>query len=530
MQRFLRNILNHPAIFMGVLGLVGLINTGLYLSILPDRLTNPKLGLDAGDFLSAILTGGIPHPTGYPTYMIFGRLFQLIPFGTPVWKAGLFSALCMAAASGMIAAWAGLFWAQAFSHSGAVVAGIVSGLAFGTAPLVFSHAVIVEVQGLQMLLVVSTLGWLVLHLLPTRIVAPRWVAYLLAGVIGIGFGNHITLVLLLPLFMPVIWRALRDPAARKPVLIQLGLIGSGLWIYLYLPLAARQFPAINWGNPQTVEGFWWMISGAPYQGFLTNPSLILIGDRVRSLMTIALEQFGWVGLGMGILGAIQFPSGERRVAWIFVYILSVYSAFSVLYASDDSIAYLLPAILVYALWIGAGVIAVWDRRWRMLPWGWILILGVCASFLLRIPAVQAQVDSRGETQAADFAERLMTEAPQNALIITSATEDTFPVWYYHFGLGNRPDLRVIVLSLTQFTWYQQVLVRTYPDLAYPPLDAIDPNDVDWGEQIQVLNPERAVCYSSVISGSKFELKFECNFRKSGHVFQTRPVIHLENMP
>lgn len=513
MQRFLMNVLNHRSLFAGVFGLVGLVNAGLYLSILPDRLTNPKLGMDAGDFLSALLTGGIPHPTGYPTYMILGRLFQLAPFGSPVWKAGLFSALCMAVASGLLAAWAGLFWNRIILRPAAAIAGIVSGLAFGTAPLIFSHAVIVEVQGLQMLLLVNTLGWLTLNLFPTRIATPHWVVYLLACMVGIGFGNHITLILLLPLFVPVIWRAFRDPVARKPILIQFALIGSGLSVYLYLPLSASQFPAINWGNPQTVAGFWWMISGAPYQGFLANPSLTLIGERARSLMTIALEQFGWVGVGMGIWGAIRFPSGERRMASILLYILSAYCAFSILYASDDSVTYLLPALLVYALWIGAGVVVVWGRRWHRVAWGQIIILGLSASLLLRIPNIRAQVDPRGEIQAADFVEKLLIEAPKDALIVTSATEDTFPIWYYHFGLGKRPDLRVIVLSLTQFTWYQQVLVRTYPDLAYPPLDTVDPNAVIWGEQVQALNPERTMCYSTIISGSKSELKFNCTFRK-----------------
>lgn len=513
MPRFLRKALDHPSIFTGAFVLVGVVNAGLYLSILPDRLTNPKLGQDAGDFLSALLTGGIPHPTGYPTYMILGRLFQLLPCGTPVWKAGLFSALCMAAASGLVAAWAGLFWKRITSRLAATVAGVVSGLTFGTAPLVFSHAVIVEVHGLQMLLVVSTLGWLTLNLLPNQITDPHWVVYLLAGVVGIGFGNHITLILLLPLFVPVIWRALREPVARKPILIQFVLIASGLSIYLYLPLAASRFPPINWGNPQTVEGFWWMISGAPYQGFLANPSISLIGERIRSLMAIALEQFGWVGLGLGILGATQFPSGERRMGLILLYIVSVYCAFSILYASDDSVTYLLPAILAYALWIGAGIVVVSRLIWHKFAWGQLIILGLGASLLLRTPNIRAQVDPRGESQSADFAEKLLVEAPQDALIVTSAAEDTFPIWYYHFGLGKRPDLRIIVLSLTQFAWYQQGMVRTYPDLIYPGLNAVDPNNVDWGEQIPFLNPERAVCYSRVTSGPKSELKFDCTFKK-----------------
>ena len=63
----------------------------LYFFMLPSDYTAANNGADGGDLLSAILTGGIPHPTGYPTYLMFGKLFQLIPFGTPYYKGALLS-------------------------------------------------------------------------------------------------------------------------------------------------------------------------------------------------------------------------------------------------------------------------------------------------------------------------------------------------------------------------------------------------------------------------------------------------------
>jgi hypothetical protein len=54
---------------------------GLYGFTASSRLTWSNHGVDGDDFVAAILTGGIPHPTGYPTYLILGRLFQWISFG-----------------------------------------------------------------------------------------------------------------------------------------------------------------------------------------------------------------------------------------------------------------------------------------------------------------------------------------------------------------------------------------------------------------------------------------------------------------
>ena len=49
---------------------------------------------------------------------------------------------------------------------------------------------------------------------------------------------------------------------------------------------------------------------------------------------------------------------------------------------------------------------------------------------------------------------------------------------------NVPDLRIVVLSLTQFVWYQQTLVHTYPDLNFPTVYTQDLPNADWGQQIQ----------------------------------------------
>src|SRR5262245_41092945 len=54
---------------------------------------------DSGELVAAVHTLGIPHPTGYPLYVLLGKLWTLaLPFGSIAWRMSVFSAVCAAAA------------------------------------------------------------------------------------------------------------------------------------------------------------------------------------------------------------------------------------------------------------------------------------------------------------------------------------------------------------------------------------------------------------------------------------------------
>src|ERR1700690_1641731 len=62
-------------------------------------------GGDSGELTAAALTGGVPHPSGYPLFAILARLFAALPLGhSPAWRVNLLSAISMAAAGGLVCA------------------------------------------------------------------------------------------------------------------------------------------------------------------------------------------------------------------------------------------------------------------------------------------------------------------------------------------------------------------------------------------------------------------------------------------
>src|SRR3989338_6586924 len=57
---------------------------------------SPTVGLeDSGEFIAVVASLGVAHPSGYPLYVVLGKLFTLlIPFGDIAWRVNLFSAFC----------------------------------------------------------------------------------------------------------------------------------------------------------------------------------------------------------------------------------------------------------------------------------------------------------------------------------------------------------------------------------------------------------------------------------------------------
>ncbi len=142
---------------------------------------------------------------------------------------------------------------------------------------------------------------------------------------------------------------------------------------------------------------------------------------------------------------------------------------------------------------------------------WVVLIGLIISF----PQTFQQIRPQAGYTAADYAEEVLSQFPENAIVETSSDVDTFPLWAYHFGYGFRKDIYIIVLPLTQFDWYQQTLRHSYPSLGYPNVLNSTTSSL-WGEQIESMNKDHIVCKGMVQNTSKLNITFTCS---NGKVIQ-----------
>lgn len=473
--------------------LVGIL-TVVYLSTMAPDLTWANRGADGADLITAAYTGGVPHPSGYPSYMLIARVFQWIPLGTLAFRTNLMS--------GFFAILAALFTSSLTTRSITIetkflwlqpLIGFLAGLAFGLSPLLWSQAVITEVYTLHAFFVA-----LILILTPMASGDFRFLRFPLGKynawwdrlgglVFGLAIGNQLTVIFLLPVWfffgvlkngdsknliiqptedkitflIPRIrWRSL----TRRSFWLLLGLT-----VYLIIPLRARSGSAINWGYAVDWEGMWWLISGELYQDRVFSLDLGYLWPRIRNWAGLLREQFGFPGLVIGFYGLLYGEARYRRFSWITVWIFMAYSLFAIGYNSSDSYVLLIPVFLVFTLWMGLGFAAIFDRLKKIGKSPvWLPITGILMIILILGNAWSnyANVDAGQDTRAIDFATNVLENAPENAILFVHEDEDAFTLPYYTFALGERPDL-VILSEALVLDWYRQIMRETYPDLKIP---------------------------------------------------------------
>jgi hypothetical protein len=461
--------------------LVFLILMACYLPSLAPGLTWAHGGADGGDLITAVALNGVPHPSGYPLYLLLAKPFLALPLGNLAFRANLFSAFCFALASALLFN-VSLQWLQ--GRQFALPAAAAAALSFGLSPLVWSQAVIAEVYGLQALLTV-------IILLQSFSCPKTRVCSLLRGLtLGLALGNHLTSLFLLPL----LFFDFRSPGRlsfRDIVIRLLGFL-MGCLVYLILPLYAAQSPPVNWMGPVAWSSFWDLVSGRVYQSYFT---LDLVGERMRGIAGLLLRDFTLLGVPLGIFALFRSP--KDRFSWSLFWLFFIHGLFSLVYGSKDSYVYLIVAWVAFSLWIGQGVqwvLASLPPR-KYLPL--MVSLALAAFFIARAFLIFPQVDASQDHRAEDFAQRVLENAPHGALLLAVDDEASFVMGYYLFVENHRPDLTLISEGLLSYSWYQHSLRSQDPGLVLP-------SDNDSGAYELIMLNARPYCWVKGAAPSRLD--------------------------
>ena len=100
----------------------------------------------------------------------------------------------------------------------------------------------------------------------------------------------------------------------------------------------------------------------------------------------------------------------------------------------------------------------------------VIFRAALITLLLAVPAISAarfwrENDLSHDREAQEFVTRALADAAPDALILTSSDGPTFALWYAVYGLGQRPDVAPVNVSLVAFDWYRRALAERHPDLA-----------------------------------------------------------------
>jgi hypothetical protein len=304
-------------------------------------------------FISAIW--GIPHPTGYPLYILLGRVFGWLPIGNLAWRINFMSAFFAALTATFF------FW-TALTLTGNQLASGAFSLAWAFARLFWSQSVIAEVYTLNACFVIAVICFLLLWEKRRQ----RGWLYAAMATYALSFGNHLSMIFMLPAWLYCVWRV------ERRVLRDLQAIGVGIASvlvgaspYLYIVLRARQRPSHCEACPYTWTRFVNYVLQPRFGGtvFTFSPT-----ERLPHIGDLLWQQFfGW-GIALILVGIAVLWLRERKTALFLSIAVAGLVAWPLNYTLHVIVFYI-PAFLILALFGAVGMAAAGEfvdrvlRRW-----------------------------------------------------------------------------------------------------------------------------------------------------------------------
>ena len=416
----------------------------LYIRTLAPTIYN----LDSAEFTTAVVTNGLVRTTGYPLYLVLGKLWTWLPWSADMgYRLNLFSAVCGAVTIFLADSILRRLDVGPWARLGAL--GLLA-----VAPYFWSLSLIAEVYTLHTALMVGV----ILALLrwadapsPSRLALPMLLMTL-------SMGNHAATVLLVP---GCVWFVLarhpRQLADWRVWLASGTAVLLGACIFLTLPLRYTHQPAFNYAgvfdangrfvpvNLHTVDGLAWLLTGRSFAGQMFGYSWAEVGGQMGAYGSQLWTAFLGIGLGPALVGLVVLLRRDWRTSGLLLLMFLANVIFYVNYRVVDKNTMYLPTYLVWALWLGVGsqvLLDMWDAG---VGRAWVLRGVLVVTILLAVMSNWRLVDLSEDWSTREQSVAILSQVEPNALVL--GWWDTIPaIQYLQLVEGQRPD----VLAVNRF--------------------------------------------------------------------------------
>jgi hypothetical protein len=298
---------------------------------------------DTGSFQTMVGSALITPRDAYPLYFAIGSAMLWLTKAPPAHALNLASAIEAAVACGLTVL-------VAAELSGSIAAALGVSLLFAASYTFWSQAIIAEVYSLHIALIALTL----LLLLRWERVPTKGRLFAFFAVFAIGFGNHLSMVLLLPAYTifllmtaPRGWRSMFAPSV---VLMATACAAAGALQYAWNVRTLWLLPDPPHGIGEALQRFWFDVTKSDWRDtmVLTVPQSRL-GDHLAMYWFDLRQQFGVVGPVLAAVGLARLAFTNRRYAVLLFMLFAANVGFAYSYNVGDAHVFYLPSHFVLAL-------------------------------------------------------------------------------------------------------------------------------------------------------------------------------------
>lgn len=454
----------------------------------------PWRGIQWGDGLEFVAVSshlGVAHPPGYPLYTVLGWLFLWTPASEPYHAM---VALNRVALLPIVACFylvtRRLIQLGGGEHPEATRLALLMTTALGVAPFMLSQGHLVEVYAMHGALVLGFVAAVLLPLRSDASLSPRALA-IAATLLGLAFSHHLTAAAFAPLFLVVFWQSTKANRAAWWSLAIVAIIP--VLAFLSIPLRIPSDPnahGIYWNNPREFSAVIDHLRGGEYRQF----QFLQMQPGVPFTIETYVPFLGYRLLQMlSALGAVFF--GEGPTAALAGVLIAGFAVAGFWQNRNLLARYLLVGLLI-ALALQIGFILTYNIPdvadyffalfLVLLPFAFAGFLRACRQFLreksfseekLRVVAtgissiflaatLAQHLAPKGEIDIKElpslWRDRVLSEIPEGAAVITSGDVDVYTLWYEQFARSNRGDILVYGANFVRFPWFRQTLSPADP--------------------------------------------------------------------
>jgi len=419
----------------------------LGLVLLNAFLISPFIGwYDSGEMVGVTACLGISHPSGQVLFHLLGKVFLLLPWGTPAWKLGLMSAVCSALASA-------LFWVlgcrlavQVGETGKALSTTYKLWLAFLTLAWSLSqpwwvYSLTPLVYALHLLL-----GLLVLWSLSLQRPGKWLLAFFILGMATV---FRPTQFFALPFvgtaFLWELWKG-RKPLL-KPLFLSVVCFGLGRSTLLYLPLRSALHPDIAFGDlthPLALVRHVLALKFSNSVGANSLPNILHVAGMMAGRFWTDLTPFGILLLAWG-LGLVYW---KREKIPVFLWVALGWGLLEAAFVFTIPFPTFEPHQVLLG-WVYGGLaaslpLAVAGKSFRKGLEGSAVVNILLVAFVMaQLSFIGHLWERKKERGAEDYARNLLTIMAPNALYVPTEENEYFPVVGYQQSFGYRRDVGVL---------------------------------------------------------------------------------------
>lgn len=470
---------------------------------------------DSGELVAAVHVQGIPHPTGYPLWLLLGRAFDYLPVGhTSAYRVALASAVPTAAAGAVVS-----LLALGLTAQPAIAA--TAGLAFGLWFPCWSQAVRAEVYGLTALLFALALlalrrwnrerssralvwmclacGFVSMHhrtaflaaapaflaallLTPPRCrgayVALAWMA--VAGLV-VSRQSHVGMVVVAAALAALVVYGWARRSCLRVYVAAISVFLAPFVLYLYLWLRALHHPAMNWTNPTTLDRLIYHALGKQYFGLALSHTPEQMAAEAAKLLPQVLTPvpaysliLALAGLPLIVWGWAAWRRREPVVAWSLAAGCGLLCFWVLQWGeTSDLKVFLSPLGAVLAVCGGLGLAELAARIPRAgARWGALGALGL-ALCAIQLGANWRRADLSNVWEHRDRWHAVLSQVAPNAIFVSDFDIPGFATLYLQNVEGYRRDVTLLRAQRLADDWYVELIAdeevrREVRRFSFPP--------------------------------------------------------------